>query len=99
MTGFDVAESTRALTQNFIFIFLRDPEDNPRIQKRFTVLRQLYEARGLRVIEVDLSGETTIEKMARALVLADWMAVALAEHYGLEPEQVPLVEEFKRLMV
>ncbi|OGH64680.1 MAG: hypothetical protein A2821_04485 [Candidatus Magasanikbacteria bacterium RIFCSPHIGHO2_01_FULL_41_23] len=98
MNGFDVAEPTRELSERFTFIFLRDDDDHPQIQKRFTVLKKLYEARGLPVIEINLIGQSAIEKMAWALVLADWTAVAIAEQYGLESEQVPMVEEFKRLI-
>lgn len=98
MNGFDVVDATRALSQSFVFIFLRDEDDHPQIQKRFVVLKQLYEARGLKVLEVPLTGATPMEKMVRALPLADWTAVAIADHYGLESEQVPMVQEFKRLI-
>lgn len=99
MNGFDVVDATRALSEHFTFIFLRDSTDHPQIQKRFAVLKKLYEARGLPVIEIELTGSEDIEKISRSLVLADWTSVALAEHYGLESEQVPMVQEFKQLIV
>jgi glucose/mannose-6-phosphate isomerase len=99
MNGFDVVDRTRELSANFNFIFLRDSDDYSQIQKRFDVLKKLYTSRGLGVIEVPLSGTNPIEKMVRSLALADWTAVAIAEQYGLESEQVPMVEEFKRLIV
>lgn len=98
MNGFDVSESTRSLSANFYFIFLRDDADHPQIQKRFEILKKLYTDRGLTVEEVPLVGETLAEKIFSSLVLADWTAVHTAEQYGLESEQVPMVEEFKRLV-
>ena len=62
------------------------------------VLERLYQDRGLLVTMVDLAGTTPWERPFNALLLADWTALALAEHYGLEPEQVPMVEEFKKLI-
>lgn len=99
MNGFDVARATRKLSTPFCFIFLTDTKDHPRIQKRMAILKQLYRERGLTVKIMPITGKTVFEKMFGSLLTADWAAVALAEHYGLEAEQVPMVEEFKRLML
>lgn len=99
MTGFDVQESSRELSQKFYFFFLRDHEDHPRIQKRMQVLEGLYRDRGLPVKVIDLQGAHPFYKIFSSLVLADWVAVFTAEQYGLESEQVPMVEEFKKLVV
>ena len=37
-------------------------------------------------------------KIFSSLLLADWTAYYTALAYGLEPEQVPMVEEFKKLI-
>lgn len=97
--GFDVADSTRGLSERFVFIFLRDSEDNPRNQKRMDVLKKLYMDRGLSVREIPMSSGSVYYKAFSSLVLADWAAMYTAqEQYGLDAEQVPMVEEFKRLM-
>lgn len=98
MTGFDVKEGSRALSANFRFIFLSDAADHPQIKKRMQVLKILYEARGLGVEILPLEGEDTFLKMFSSLVLGDWTAYYTALHYGLEPELVPMVEEFKKLV-
>ena len=98
MNGFDVKDATRELSHNFYFIFLRDPADHPRILKRMEVVEQLYKDRGLRVEVMDLVGDTAFEKIFSSLVLADWAAYYTAEGYGLESEQVPMIEEFKKLI-
>jgi len=98
MTGFDVRESTKNLSQNFIFLLLFDEEDHPKIQKRMTILKNLYEGRNLKVEVLKLEGQNKFHKIFSSLVLADWTSFLLAKEYKVEPEEVPMVEEFKKLM-
>ncbi len=98
MNGFDVQPKTQTLCNPFHFIFIQDKTDHPRIQKRMAILEQLYVKRHLPVETLTLEGKTLFEKVFSCLLLADWTSVAITEHYGLESEQVPMVEEFKELM-
>lgn len=98
MTGFDVAPATKHLSEKFHFVFLKDQNDHPKIIKRMEITKKLYEDRGLRVEIVELKGESAWHKIFGPLLLADWTSYHLALMYGVEPEQVPLVEEFKRLI-
>lgn len=96
MTGFDSTKKNALLSKRFFVIFLSDDCDDPRIQKRMIVLRRLYGAKGLRCVVVPLKGANRWMKMFSSLVLADWIAYYTALLYGAEPEQVPMVEEFKK---
>jgi glucose/mannose-6-phosphate isomerase len=98
MNGFDVKDGSRHLSQNFYFIFLHDPADHPQIQKRMNVARKLYTDRGLKSEVIELLKAKPAEKIFTALLLADWAAVHTALSYNLEPEQVPMIEEFKKLI-
>ena len=98
MNGFDVRSSTSGLMQNFHFLFLRDGEDSPRIIKRMEVLEKLLLQRQLPVEIIDMKGSSVLYKIFSVLILADWTTYYTAEGYGVEPEQVPMVEEFKRLI-
>lgn len=98
MTGFDVKDSSRVLSEKFYFIFLRDDADHPKILRRMEVLQKLYQARGLPVEVIEMKGHSPLEKIFSSLLLADWAAYYTAETYGLESEQVPMVEEFKKLI-
>lgn len=106
MNGFD---STRPLSANFHFIFLRDASDHPQIVRRMAVCKEMYEDRGLPVTQIELSGdiggvadadsqarENSFVKIFNSLILADWTALALAEFYGNDPQNVPMIEEFKK---
>lgn len=97
MNGFDATDTTRALGRNFHFIFLEDADDHPHIQKRFAALATLYGDRGLPVERLTLAG-TPYTKVFSSLMLADWITVTLAAHYGVEAEAVPMVEEFKKII-
>lgn len=98
MTGFDVKDSTRALSEKFYFIFLHDSEDHPKIQKRMAITAKLYEDRKLPTHSITLSGRNIFHKIFNSLTLADFAAYFTAEAYGLDSEQVPMVEEFKKLI-
>jgi len=98
MTGFDIVETTKSLSEKFHFIFLKDEQDHFQIQKRMEITKKLYTERDLKVEIVPLEGETVLQKIFSSLIIADWASYYLALFYGAEPEQVPMVEEFKKLI-
>ncbi|MFA4936915.1 MAG: SIS domain-containing protein [Patescibacteria group bacterium] len=98
MTGFDAVGSTRALSKKYFFIFLLDDDDNERIQTRMEVLEKLYKDRKFPVKIIKLQGDSHLQKVFSSLLLADWTAYYLAQSYGVEAEQVPMVEKFKKLI-
>jgi len=62
------------------------------------ILEQQYKSRGFIVKNIEMSGSSQLEKVFSTLLLADWTSVAMAKIYGLEAEQVPMVEEFKKMI-
>jgi len=98
MTGFDATDRTRELSRRFHFIFLRDTEDDPRVQKRMDICKKLYEDRGLPVVVLEMQGASRAERAYTSLLIADWFAFHAGMSYGAETEQVPMVEEFKKRM-
>ena len=98
MTGFDVKESVRHLSDKFHFLFLSDQGEDTRVIKRMKIIAKLYRDRGLPVTTMEFTQQDRLRGVLASLILADWTAVALAEYYGLESEQVPMVEEFKKLI-
>lgn len=98
MTAFDIKDATRALSQKFHFIFLKDAEDIEKNQRRMDITAKLYQDRGLKVTTLVLSGESRQERIFSSLMLGDWTAHYVAEGYGLDSENVPMVQEFKKLI-
>ena len=98
MAGFDVTESTKSLSEKVSFVFLNDPGDHPRIARRMEVTCGMLEQRGFPAEMLSLSGGSVWEKAFSSLLFADWTAYYLALEYGTEPEAVPMVEEFKKML-
>lgn len=99
MTGFDAKGATNLLAKNFYFLLLEDDSDTSKIQKRMQVLAKLYGDRNLKVEFIKLAQHDNIfYKIFSSLILADWTAYYTAKSYDVEPEQVPMVEEFKKLI-
>ncbi len=86
------------LKERFFFIFLADSYDQPQNQKRMAATAELYKNAGFNVEKIRLAGLNHWHKIFSALLLADWASFYLAESYGIDPEKVPLVEEFKKQM-
>ncbi len=98
MTGFDVVDSTRDLSNKFYFILLKDTEGDIRILKRMETLEKLYKDRNLKVESIELKSGDIWYKIFSSLVFGDWVSYYIAMEYGLDPDQVPMVEEFKKLI-
>ena len=98
MTGFDVVTATRSLAKNFHFLMLEDDKDHPRNRMRMRVLRRLFEERALPVDTVRIEGRDPFERIFSSSIIGDWSALYLAGYYGTESEEVPMVEEFKKLI-
>jgi len=98
MIGLDVKDTTCKLSDKFYFIFLRDEEDHTKIKERMDITIKLYKDRNLKTCKFAISGENIFHKIFNTLVVADFAAYFTALGYGLESEQVPMVEEFKKLI-
>lgn len=98
MNGFDAVPKTRALSKNFYFILLKDIDDRSEVQKRMSVLATLLKAHGFSIELSELHDKNIYKKVFASLLIADWAAYYTALQYGAEPEQVPMVEKFKRLV-
>lgn len=98
MTGFDVKDVTKKLSENFHFIFIADTQDSAPIQKRMVITAQLYKDRNLPIYHLSVEGDNILYRIFNTLVIADWAAYFTSQGYGLESEQVPMVEEFKQLI-
>lgn len=98
MTGFDVSAGTERLAKPFHALIIHDPADHPRNRRRMAVLETLYRKRGIPVIMIPLAQGDPYRAIFGNILLADWTAYYLAEQYGTDPEHVPMVEEFKRLI-
>ncbi len=98
MTGFDALESNSPLSEKMTIILLRDLDDDQRNQKRMSVLKEVLEKRNISVTEVNITGKTRAAKIFSTVILSAWTAYYLSGYYGVDPSQVPMVEEFKKMI-
>ncbi len=82
---------------DFFFLFLKDDSDNPRILKRMEVLKDLYEKKGYKVKVLEFSG-SPLRKIFSSFLATVWTAYYLAKERGVDPEGIPMVEEFKKMI-
>ena len=77
---------------------MRDEEDHPRIQNRMVAFGKIMQDRGFPFETQELEGVNMWHKIFASLLCADWAAYYTALQYKVDPDKVPLVEEFKKLM-
>lgn len=97
MTSFDYTPENRELSENFFFIFIKDGDDHPQIQKRMEITAKMLKDRKLSINEYQIQESRSVA-ILNSLLLADWTALNIARLYNAEPEQVPMVEKFKKLL-
>jgi len=97
MQGFEILTRNH-LYEKFLIIMLRDPADHPANLKRMELTRKIYEDLGLKVTFSELKGKNYWEKVLSSVNLSQWTSFHIAQNYGVEPEQVNLVEKFKKML-
>ena len=98
MTSYESINTTKTLGEKFHFIFLKDKTDHPRIIKRMEVCKKLYEDLDYKVEVVNLEGDFVWHKIFSSILMAGWVALYISKYYGTEPEKVPMIETFKKLI-
>ncbi len=97
MTGFDKRSGTKPLSEKYHFIFLKDSDaDGLKMNKRMGVLAKMLKDSEFGVEELAVEGQNSLVKIFQSLLVADWTSCMLARHYHVDPEHVPMVEEFKK---
>lgn len=84
------------LADRYFAIMLKDPEDDPRNQRRYEITADILKGYRMDSVVLDLEGETVFEKIFNSVYLADFTAYYLAAKNGVDPTPVAMVEEFKR---
>lgn len=99
MQSFDSVEINKFLSEESHFIILHDSEDNPKIELRMRVTEELYQEKGYSVTSLFLEGDSELEKIFKSFILVNWIALELSDFYKTNPQEVALIEEFKKRIV
>ncbi|MBM4370512.1 MAG: hypothetical protein FJ098_02610 [Deltaproteobacteria bacterium] len=90
LIGFD--PSFRGL---FAFLLLPDPWAPPRVHERFRLFEELMCETGYPCVIEPLRGDDPLEAIFQSLLLADWVSFSLAALRGVDPVDIPLIQNFK----
>ncbi len=82
----------------FVFVILCDAQDHPRIARRMEVLEKILLSKGWPVEVITLEGSSRIMLMQNALTLGDWTGYHTAMLMNHDPDTVPAVEAFKKML-
>ncbi len=88
---------TRVLMAPY-FIVLQSKFCHPRNARRVEVFKQLMEGKNLPVKVIEPAGETVLQEMLSTYTFMDYVTYYLAEAYGIDPEPVAMVEDFKKML-
>jgi glucose/mannose-6-phosphate isomerase len=78
------------------FIIFRSQYAFPRDYKRIEIFTKLMQEKGAPVEIVDLKGDNVLEEILMGYYFIDHVTYYLADEYGIDPEPVKMVEDFKR---
>jgi len=86
------------LNAHTMTMFLNAPSDHPRNHLRSDMTRQAFMLEGLNTDFIKARGLTPLAHMWTLILFGDYMAYYLAMAYGIDPAQLPMLDDFKRGM-
>ena len=78
------------------FVLLRDPHEDPRVARRMEVFKEVMKSRNRVCHELVLWGDTRAAQLARGWFVLHRYERLLAAARGVDPDAVPLIEDFKK---
>jgi glucose/mannose-6-phosphate isomerase len=82
-------------TAPFAGVFLEDPDQHPRIQRRIELTAAEVERSGAPALRIPAAGETRLERVLSLVMLGDLVSVHLALLEGVDPTPVHAITRFK----
>lgn len=86
---------TKVLMQPY-FIILKSKFAHARNKRRIEVLMELMKGKGLAGEVMEMKGESLLKEMLSTYMFIDYVTYYLADAYGIDPEPVAMVEDFKK---
>jgi glucose/mannose-6-phosphate isomerase len=82
----------------FSAVFLRDPDQHPREQRRIELTAEVVASAAAEVEQVAVEGDTRTERLLTMVMLGDLVSLFLAAHRSLDPTPIEAIELFKQRM-
>lgn len=77
---------------------LRDPEDHPRVARRFEWLATYFRRRRIRVETITATGSDPLARLLTCVTLGDFVSYYAALRNGVDPSALPGVEALKKAL-
>lgn len=77
------------------FVFFYSSFYSEKIQKRFTITKDVVEQNNINTIWLELKGRSKVEHVLYLMGLGSYMSMYLAALYGQDPSVIPFVDYFK----
>jgi glucose/mannose-6-phosphate isomerase len=87
-----------AITGQFAVIFLKDRQDNEKIQKRIQITSQILSERASVTIQVETEGKSRLARLFSLVYLGDFVTCYLPILGGIDPTPVAIIDLFKQKM-
>lgn len=98
MATFDAIKPANSLLKNFHVIILEDEKENIRLNEGAKIFAGFVKKRKVPITTIRLVGNNDFEKIFNNLILADWASYWIAVNRGLDPTEVKIIKEFKKIM-
>ncbi len=92
VVGFEFPQD---LLKKFVFVYLEDNEDNPRIKKRMEITKEITEDAVYKINEVQAAGGNRLSRLFSLIYIGDYSSVYLALLYGTDPSPVKKIDYLK----
>lgn len=86
------------LPRRFSVICLSDKADHPRIQRRFTAMRELIGNEAANYFELKSEAMSLLARVFDLIYLGDWVSFYLAILNGIDPTPIPVITKLKSYM-
>jgi glucose/mannose-6-phosphate isomerase len=84
------------MQEKFAVVFLRSlGDEHPRLGKRFDILREVLQSKGVHVEEIHATGYSPLARMFSLIALGDWTSYYIALLCGVDPSPVPVISLLK----
>ncbi len=85
----------RKVLRKFAVIFIRDKQDDPKVQKRMDITKAMLGKRANWAGEVNSIGESPLARLFSLIYLGDFTSVYLSLLYGIDPTPIEAINHFK----
>lgn len=83
----------------FHILFLVDEEETKAHRGRISATKQIVKEEGYPTTEIVIKGPSYLARLLSAVHIGDWTSYYYAQHLGVDPAEVAVVERFKKLLV